>query len=337
MQGSQNGTPVNFEIKLNSDRTLELWNVSAQIGSDSSSLDLDTWYRIEVKAKHIGVGTGTLELLLDGNVVATSSAETLASTMSLFQFGILTSTTADLFWDDIAINNATGSFQNTYPGAGSLIYLKPDSAGDVNAWETQVGGTADTANNYTRVQEENPDGATTYNGSNTLNNEDLYNLEATPVAIASGDTINCVMIGLHWAGAGTSANASLKLEIESSASGTIEQSTQITRTATGYATNAIANGGVVNYRLILYDLPGASTTAWTKADIDTAQIGMKLTATSTNEIRVSTIWLIVDYTPTAGGSTGPANLKSLNTNIKSNIKSINTNLIANCKSLNTNT
>jgi hypothetical protein len=33
---------------------------------------------------------------------------------------------------------------------------------------------------------------------------------------------------------------------------------------------------------------------------------------------------------------GPANLKSLNTNLKANIKSYNTNLIANCKSLNTN-
>lgn len=34
---------------------------------------------------------------------------------------------------------------------------------------------------------------------------------------------------------------------------------------------------------------------------------------------------------------GPANLKSYNTNLKANIKSINTNLIANVKSLNTNT
>lgn len=35
-------------------------------------------------------------------------------------------------------------------------------------------------------------------------------------------------------------------------------------------------------------------------------------------------------------ASGPANLKSLNTNLKANIKSINTNLIANVKSLNTN-
>lgn len=38
----------------------------------------------------------------------------------------------------------------------------------------------------------------------------------------------------------------------------------------------------------------------------------------------------------AGGASGPANLKSYNTNLKANIKSINTNPIANIKSLNTN-
>jgi hypothetical protein len=38
----------------------------------------------------------------------------------------------------------------------------------------------------------------------------------------------------------------------------------------------------------------------------------------------------------AATASGPANLKSLDTNVKSNIKSINTNLIANCKSYNTN-
>lgn len=43
-------------------------------------------------------------------------------------------------------------------------------------------------------------------------------------------------------------------------------------------------------------------------------------------------YLSVTYTV----ATGPANLKSYNTNVKANIKSINTNVIANIKSLNTN-
>lgn len=44
--------------------------------------------------------------------------------------------------------------------------------------------------------------------------------------------------------------------------------------------------------------------------------------------------IIISLAPVA--ASGPANLKSYNTNLKANIKSINTNLIANVKSLNTN-
>ena len=39
---------------------------------------------------------------------------------------------------------------------------------------------------------------------------------------------------------------------------------------------------------------------------------------------------------TSSGATGPANLKTYNTNVKANIKTININTIENCKSLNTN-
>lgn len=49
----------------------------------------------------------------------------------------------------------------------------------------------------------------------------------------------------------------------------------------------------------------------------------------------TSLWDYISPTnPISAG--GPANLKSLNTNILANIKSINGNLIANCKSLNTN-
>jgi hypothetical protein len=47
-------------------------------------------------------------------------------------------------------------------------------------------------------------------------------------------------------------------------------------------------------------------------------------------------YVITNIAPSTGGSSGPANLKSYNTNVKSNIKSIDTNPIANIKSLNTN-
>jgi hypothetical protein len=49
----------------------------------------------------------------------------------------------------------------------------------------------------------------------------------------------------------------------------------------------------------------------------------------------TTYWIMGSIAPSASAS-GPANLKSLDTNLKANIKSWNTNLIANIKSINTN-
>ena len=62
---------------------------------------------------------------------------------------------------------------------------------------------------------------------------------------------------------------------------------------------------------------GAQTMTWTRAQL--SQTG----------------GIIFSLAPSVGTS-GPANLKSYNTNVAANIKSINTNLIANVKSLNTN-
>lgn len=61
------------------------------------------------------------------------------------------------------------------------------------------------------------------------------------------------------------------------------------------------------------------------------------TQTMSQNSSASTIWGIVaaSFAPSIPAS-GPANLKSYNTNLKANIKSIDGNLIANVKSLNTN-
>jgi hypothetical protein len=51
-------------------------------------------------------------------------------------------------------------------------------------------------------------------------------------------------------------------------------------------------------------------------------------AEPTGQMSIYAVW--------EAAATGPANLKSYNTNLKANIKTINTNAIANVKTLNTN-
>lgn len=50
---------------------------------------------------------------------------------------------ATVYYDDIAINNVSGSFQNSWPGDGGVVALTPNAAGDSNC----------TTGNYTMVGE----------------------------------------------------------------------------------------------------------------------------------------------------------------------------------------
>lgn len=269
---------------------LRLYDEDGVIGSASSALSLNTWHRIEIKWDRTGAaGSHVVRAQLDGTEFAAATNRDISTGIADFVVGCNclneVQTTGTWYFDDCAVNNELGGFLTSYPGDTKIIHLTPNAAGDASAW----------TNDYTYVDEITPDDATTLVSSNTLNEEDLHNLSAS--GIGASDTVNLVAVGARFNGAGASANAGFKLEIEASAGGTIEQSAEITPTNTTWRTNASAVPW--NHPLILYDLPGASTTAWTQADLDSAQIGYKLTTTSTNAAQISTLWALVDYVPVA--------------------------------------
>jgi hypothetical protein len=124
--------------RLTSGGNLQLWDDvgAAQIGSDSTlALALDTWYRIELYLK---IGAGAVDAaelrLLDPDDLEWNAGTTVASgaslTISDTAPGKLSSgwvdapgVTADVFLDDVALNDSTGSAQNAWPGPGRIIYL----------------------------------------------------------------------------------------------------------------------------------------------------------------------------------------------------------------------
>jgi hypothetical protein len=143
-------------ILLKTDGTLELWDEDGIIGSASSALTLGTQYRIEIKVdRTAAAGSHIVEAKIDGTVFATSSTRNLSNGAARVWFGAalgLEALTSGVWYmDDIAVNDSTGSFQNTYPGPGKVIHLKPSSAGDSTEW------TPDTGSNFARVQEVKPD------------------------------------------------------------------------------------------------------------------------------------------------------------------------------------
>lgn len=285
-------------IRLTTGNQLQLCdNTVTQVGSNSSALSANTWYRVELKYNG---STHALEAQLEGVSFASGAGGVGSAGWSKVLLGTINGTpTADLYFDDVAINDSTGSFQNSYPGSEKLIALLPNAAGDVNTFALQTGGTAGSANNYTRVSEVTPDDGTTFNGSSTLNQEDLFNV--TDSGIGASDTVNVVHIGVRFRNPLADTAAAIKLEVEKAASGTIGQSAAILPNSTTWRTNATA--APFNYPYTLYQDPDGS--AWTQSTLDTMQIGYKLTtgpATGGRSVSVSKVWALVGYTPSVGGT-----------------------------------
>jgi len=286
---------VRASIRLNPDGTLELWNATAQIGSDSPALSTGQWYRIDIEYNSTPAGSNdVLTARIDGTSFASSSVEDLGN-VARFDFGLIDAPTGtpDFFYDDIAINDSTGSFENSFPSPGRIVHLRPNNTGDNGAW----------SGDYTDIDEETPDDNTTKISSNTAEQIEDVNLADTPAAIETDSIINLVATGVRYNGAGASANASFVTRVKTGVGGAVEESSAITPSSTSWTTNA--NNDPYNFPLVLYDLPGASTAEWTKAKLDAAQIGARLTSASTNAAQISALWLSVEYREETG-----ANLKT---------------------------
>jgi hypothetical protein len=298
------GSGQRCSISLSSTGTLKLFNaVPTQIGSDSAVLSLNTWYRVELRCDTTNAsGSRTAAAALDGTIFATSSTEALGGTASSVSIGgnllLEAQTTGNWWFDDLALNDGTGSFQTSYPGSGKILQLYPNAAGDINGYLVQVGGTAGSANNYTRVNEIPPDDATSYNASAVLNAEDLFNV--TDSGMGAGDTVNVVAVGGRFADiTGADATSGIKFEIIKTSGGTKSQSANIVPNSTGWNTNGTASPRL--YPIILYNDPDGS--AWTQATVDSMQIGYTLDAVAVQAVGITNIWASVDYTPAAAAGT----------------------------------
>jgi len=292
---TNSGGANNMEIRLNSNRTLEMWyNDSvagfAQGGSDSSALSLDTWYRIEMD-----FSSSRAVAYLDGTQFAIHGAFPGLSPSERFMLGAFTaSTTCDLFFDDVAFNDTSGSFQTGLPGAGSILHMQPNAAGD-NTQFTPLSGS-----NWENVDEVTPDNGTTYNYSSADSIDD-FNLESfTNAGGPAVDSIKLVQVGLRSYQADSSFT-SLYIRIKASSGGTVEESSALDPNATNTYETFKKVGGNTDYiyRLTLYDLPGASTSAWTTTNLDAAQIGYRLDQVFGGQARGTTSWLLVEYIPSA--------------------------------------
>lgn len=298
----RDGTNGNLgNIRLNSNRTLELWDeqAAAQQGSDSSALSLNTWYRVEMSYNRT---SGAIEAFIDGVSFASGTTITGADA-NVMRWGVIDSATCDLYWDDVAINNSAGSVNNGLPGAGSIVASLPTAAGD-NAATTGI---------FSYINEVPPsDTATSGSTMIELDSNAVvadYNVtDSATLGIDSYDTITAISIlaRVREEAAGTS---SYQLRVKSASGGTV------TSTAAADAGNATArtnpNGTTAFGRPLISETDPTTGVAWTPTgtnSIDNMQIGVtNVDADSTPDLWVLTMAAMIEYAEgvSPGGTTYP--------------------------------
>lgn len=298
--GSRATGATKSAIRLTSAGVLQFFNAEdgVQIGSDSSAISLNTWYRVETNYDSTTLSATTIEARLYTDEATptllwnpSGSMDITTNPNSFGCFTIAGDATLDYIVDDCAINDSTSTSQNSWPGVGEIIILRPNGAGDSTAWAR--GGT-DTGANWSQVSETPPD-AGQYVQSNTSGQIDDYNMDATPAALESTDTINVVQVGIYAAVSDATASDP-DVAIRASSGGTAEESASLDCNSTSFQGPAPLPADS-NYKLSLYDLPGASSTAWTKTTLDSMQAGIREAVTDTHFVRVAALWVLVDHKP----------------------------------------
>lgn len=280
------------QIRITSTGTLILLDAAGNaVGSASSVLSTGQWYRIEL-GLDASTNPGTVEAKIDGTSFASGNNSAQAPWGRVL-VGPVVSATMDAYFDDWAVNDSSGSAQNSWCGDGHILHLAPNGDGDAHGWNN-TSNAAGSSTNWQLVDEVPPNDTTDLVQTGTANTEDMYAL--TDSGIGAGDTVNVVMVGLRLRNNTADTIAAVKAQIKKGGGGTIAQGSAIVPNSTTFGTNASAQPR--NYTLITYLDPDGS--AWTQSTLDTAQAGIKLTTAGTNRIQVTSVWVSVDYTASSG-------------------------------------
>jgi hypothetical protein len=287
-------------IRVKSDGKLQLYNAedNAQVGSDSAALSLNTWYRIEQKHDSTTLNATAVDARIDGVSFASGTID-LAATPTNYRIATTAAdSTLDYVVTDFAINDTSGSIQNSWVGASNVFYQFPNGNGASSDFGGSDGNNTD---NYLLVNEVPPDTAT-YVQDDTSGQIDDYALDNTPAAMSSGDIVNVVHVGVV-AAVDNTTSTDPDIVLRFTAGGNTDESSNLDCNSTVFHGPAPLPAND-NYQLTLYDMPGSSSPI-TKSDLDSAQVGVRVSATDANLARVALVWTVVDYTPGAGGSILP--------------------------------
>jgi hypothetical protein len=265
VDGNYNGPSVAFwddtamrlAVILTITGELSVYRGSTLLGTTTGAgISAAQWHHIEIKVYcHATAGTVTIRVD-EVEKLALTSQNTRNSGDARFnrvRFRGITNTTNSRF-DDVYILDATSTVNNNFLGRKRVIAIFPNAAGDLTQW------TASTGTNWDCVDEQNPS-TTDYVQADTSGLTDLYNFSAVSGITGGvcGVQINVLAIstqdGAPW-------NVYLPVKPQSGSEND------------GSAILVVSSTHKIKSRLL--ETNPTTGVAWTTADLDSAQFGLKL-------------------------------------------------------------
>jgi len=263
------GKTANFLEFRDSDAALQLalkYNAGTQtftllrgttlIASGSTVLSADVWYVIEghiLMDQTAGEVVIKINSLIDISFSGDTVQTALVSVRSFKARGIADST----YHDDFAVNDTTGSYQNSWIGTGGVLILKPNAEGDQLDW-TPSAGTV-----HWSLVDEVPANTTDWVQGTNAGLIDLYNLEALPATIKLIDMVEVVM------------QAALSQTGYNEIQDVVQHGGTIYTGGNAQPVTSVIDNYVLYKGTAWYLAPGG-TLAWGTADIDALQAGVKI-------------------------------------------------------------
>jgi hypothetical protein len=165
-----------IRLKLDTDLHLHIFVGDTDMVTGIYPFTNDYWHIIDM---HICVATsGSVQVKLDGVMDMQYFGDTRGNSQTEIDRFIFGASYHLGFYpwqyiDDIALNNTSGSVDNTWCGDGHVELLRPNAEGDLLEWVPSSGSV-----HYAMVDDFPPNGDTDYIGTILPNKQELFNLSA---------------------------------------------------------------------------------------------------------------------------------------------------------------
>lgn len=209
------GANEHIMVCLNTARQIEIRRSGTLLVTDPTVLSTGLYYLLEFHFS-IANSSGIIQMKVNGVTTTDTTGDTQNSgnasvnTIRIGETETVSTTsgknTYEIYWDDLVINDTSGTKNNSWVGDGGIILLTPNSAG--SSTQLSRGGT-DSGANWSQVDEIPPNGTVDYVFSSAAGSADLYNLSSVPGTFNTASLVNAIRwigyVAQDLAGAGSVA------------------------------------------------------------------------------------------------------------------------------------